>query len=165
MNCNETHKKLKAYITGDLATGERQAVRTHLENCPACRRELNSIDPLAGVLLGTASPLIPAGFAATVMTLARERQPARPGIAWDPILWWRLASTPMHVAAAVILVLGLIIGAMMGFETTTLNLAWAKKFVFRAAVISQFTHFAEVPSGSLSNSYLTLVGAAKRKGR
>jgi anti-sigma factor RsiW len=39
MSCANIREKIKAYGDGELPAGEATAVKSHIENCPACSRE------------------------------------------------------------------------------------------------------------------------------
>jgi len=40
MNCNDIAPLLIAYVHNDLSDEEREAVESHLKNCPECSRTL-----------------------------------------------------------------------------------------------------------------------------
>ncbi len=50
MDCRETSERLDAYLDAELPAVEDEAVRSHLDECPACRDELVSLELLAGRL-------------------------------------------------------------------------------------------------------------------
>jgi hypothetical protein len=49
-NCREWRESLGAYALGQLAPGERVGLEAHLEGCPSCRAELQSLSGVAALL-------------------------------------------------------------------------------------------------------------------
>jgi hypothetical protein len=48
--CREWRESLGAYVLGQLPADEQAAVRAHVEGCPACRAEAESLAPVAQLL-------------------------------------------------------------------------------------------------------------------
>ncbi len=166
MRCEDAQEQLNRFAAGDLPVADRHAVQAHLAGCPACRAALAEVDALAGVLADAASPPVPAGFASRVMAAARQRlRTGRRGASWNPLRWWRLTSTPMHAAAAAVLIIGLAIGLAMGW-TAAPSPAEAETPPEPDPVDAyRLDYLGEAPSGSLADSYLTLVSATDEGGR
>jgi len=158
MLCEEVLKKLRAFSSGELAPDVRQAVQAHLKGCVTCRSALERVDVLAGALADVQTPPVPARLAARVMAAARERQ-ARPVTAWNPLRWWRLASSPIHVAAAAVLVVGLALGLAMGWTTLSAPRTAPTQEVAQADPLDAYNvdYLGDAPAGSLADSYLSLV--------
>ena len=57
-NCRSFEKQLTAYLDGELSAAAVQPLKTHLEGCAACRRELDALRA-AQVLLGDALDAAP----------------------------------------------------------------------------------------------------------
>jgi anti-sigma factor RsiW len=166
MRCEDVLKQLTTFSSGELPADVRQAVQAHLAGCSACRAALAEADPLAGVFAGAETPPIPPGFASRVMAAARQRlQAGRRSASWNPLRWWRLTSTPMHAAAAAVLVIGLAIGLAMGW-TAAPSPAEAETPAQPDPVTAyRIDYLGEAPSGSLADSYLTLVSMTEEGGR
>lgn len=57
MSCNTVHKKLSAYLDGEMSGTEMQSIRSHIHNCRTCQTELDSLKSVQMVLRGLpASP-------------------------------------------------------------------------------------------------------------
>ena len=165
MHCENVQEQFNRFAAGDLPMADRQAVQAHLAKCAACRAKVAEFDALAGVLADTPMPPIPSGFASRVMAAARQRQQAQPLAAWNLPRWWRLASAPMHAAAATVLIVGLTVGVVLGW-TSAPSAARAETAAEVDPVdVYQIDYLGEAPSGSLANSYLTLVSATDEGGR
>lgn len=83
-NCREWRESLGAYALGHLTPEETAGLKAHLEGCPDCRAELESLSSLARLMpladperLGTA-PTLPPGLADRVKAaIAEERRATR----------------------------------------------------------------------------------------
>lgn len=165
MRCEEVVRQLERISTGELSPQVRRAVQGHLAGCEACRAALAEIDALAGVLAGVQSPPVPAGFAPRVMAAAAMRQDAKAVAAWSFVKWWRMTSVPIHAAAAAALIIGLSIGLAMGWATASLPARAGAAVQPNLLNGYQIDYLGEAPSGSLADSYLTLVAATNEGGR
>jgi len=165
MCCENVQQQLKRFAAGDLPVADRQAVQAHLAECTACRGKLAELDALASVVVGTPTPPIPSGFASRVMAAARRRQDAQPIAAWNLLRWWRLTSAPMHAAAAAVLIVGLSVGVVLGWTSAPQAARAETAAEIDPVDVYQIDYLGEAPSGSLADSYLTLVSATDEGGR
>ncbi len=122
---------LGAYLDGELASGLREQIETHLGACPACQAELESLDQLSTLLQTSPAPKGTSEDDAFVRRVVEQvRRPAEP--AWQRIFrqGWRFAPLALFAAwcffQAVSLVSGLafvgmdlIPGAREAFEGLT----------------------------------------------
>src|SRR5215831_7034392 len=81
------HVDLGGYLLGGLTARERAAFERHLAGCPACRRELDELRGMPGLLDRAAAPVaVPADLESKVLgAIAREARPAptpRPRPRW-----------------------------------------------------------------------------------
>lgn len=165
MHCENVQQQLNRFVAGDLPVADRQAAGAHLAECAACRAKLAELDALAGVVASTPTPPIPSGFASRAIAAARQRHLAQPITAWNLLRWWRLTSAPMHAAAAAVLIVGLSVGVVLGW-TSAPSAAQAETAAGVDPVdVYQIDYLGEAPSGSLADSYLTLVSATNEGGR
>ena len=165
MRCEEMLKRLTAFSSGELATDVHQAMRAHLAECAACRAALARVDAFAGILAGARTPPLPPGLASRVMAAARRRQAAEVSAGWNPRRWWGLTSAPMHAAAAVVLVIGLTVGVVLG-SRSALSAGQAPA-VAQVDPLETYSldDLVDAPEGSLADSYLVLVSARNEGGR
>jgi len=168
MRCEDLQSRLEAYAVDGMPPGEREDVATHLRNCADCTRALARIDSLAAVLAQAESPPVPTGFAARVMAAARSRQLAIAAAGWNPVRWWRQVSTPMHAAAAAVLIVGLAAGLVMGWTARPSTIqAPATEAAAPADALDAYNldYLGDTPAGSLTDSYLALVSGHNGEGR
>jgi anti-sigma factor RsiW len=164
MHCENVLTQLKALSSGQLPADVCQAMQMHLTECRACRAALGRIDPVAAALAHVQTPLVPPGFAARVMAMARRRRQAEPVPAWNLLRWWRLTSAPMHLAAAAVLVVGLTAGLVMGWTVAPSRSQVASAAQSDPLSSYQLDVLSEAPDGSLAGSYLTLVATTNEEG-
>jgi len=101
MNCATVRETFAELIDGGLPAGREAEIRSHLDACPACRREWREYRATVNALQGLGQESPSAGFSARV----RGRIEAPP--------WWRRAARwlvfplsvklPLHAAALVVL--------------------------------------------------------------
>ena len=106
MNCENTIKHLEDYLEADLSADEKQAVERHLEQCAACRGELDALQALRAQLADLPVPRMPAGtFERMLENASRRAAPAAPQT-------HRFAPSPrvLATAAAVLLAVGIALG-------------------------------------------------------
>jgi len=168
MRCEDLLGRLEAYANGQMSPAEWDAAAAHLRNCAACTRGLARVDRLAALLGQGQTPPVPTGFVARLMTAARRRQLPMTAVGWNPVRWWKLGSVPMHAAAAAVLIVGLAVGMVMGWTTATSTArAPAPDGVAEADALDAYNVdcLTEAPTGSLADSYLTLLVTSNEGGR
>jgi Putative zinc-finger len=98
MRCST--EKLSALADGDLAAGEREQVRAHVEGCGECRRALADLESLKLLLADEGRvPLEPRSGWAQLAERLNKEPPARAN-------WWRLGARWALVPAALLLAVG-----------------------------------------------------------
>jgi hypothetical protein len=50
MRCREVERKISAYLDDELESGMRQSIETHLNRCGECRKQLEGLGELDGLL-------------------------------------------------------------------------------------------------------------------
>jgi hypothetical protein len=110
-------------------------------------------------------PPVPDGLADRVMALARTRfaRPAPADSLWNLAAWRQALSVPVRVAAAIVLVLGLALGILMGrgvWQSPAPSTAAANSASDPLAAYN-VDYLTDTPSGSLAESYLSLTSIEK----
>jgi len=159
MRCTTARRHLDAYASNEMAAPTRARVDRHLARCEQCRQALARLGRLAALLQGVATPPVPEGFSARLLSEARRRldagQPTT-SASWDPFHWWVSASLAMRLAATAALAAGLAIGALMGRGAWRQSAAKPAARAARAGLRAVYTldSLAEVPEDSLARVYL-----------
>lgn len=169
MRCEKVRLKIDAYVSGELPPHIRAAIQEHLEGCDGCRQATATARQLVALGQSLTAPPVPDGFAQRVQALARRRitRPAAVASPWSPAAWWRMVSTPMHAAAAAVLVIGLATGVLMGWSTWQSSAASPTQAALQANPLVPYNvdYLTDAPDGSLAQTYLTLVSNPAQEGR
>lgn len=161
MRCRAVQEKLNLYAAGGLLPSVVGQMESHLQGCPACRKELAKLRRLETLLRTATTPPVPEGFAARVLAEAKERASAT--VASRPLArrgalpsWERLGR---WTGAAAALAVGLMLGVFMGHATW--QAAAAQSPVAAAQPVdplaaSSFEYLVEPGGDSLAQAYLQL---------
>jgi anti-sigma factor RsiW len=112
MKSRDVHRRLGAYLDGELPSEARAEVGRHLEACATCAREVDRLRRLAGLLGAVPAPEAPVGFARRVRAQAERRVAERRGA--EGRAGWRV-----RYAAA--LLLGVTVGGLMSVSVSRLE--------------------------------------------
>jgi len=167
MKCRKILFHLNAYTDGELSEKQHCAVKAHLANCEACRKRLEDIHGLEGILNDTLHvPVVPDGFTARIMAEARRRQSA--GVperhshlpVWNPLEWITGLSASMRLAALATVLLALVAGLSFdGGHLTRRNVS-----IEEGKDLYGLEWFAPVPPGSIGSIYISMAGPPHEKG-
>ncbi len=118
--CRRFKRPLGRYVDGAVSSAMRADIEAHLAGCAACRQEVDALAELGGVLRGGISPgQVPEAFASRVVARASTAS-AQPKVVSLPWIqnqeWWYAAAWPVRTAAAAVLVIGLAVGGLMGWD-------------------------------------------------
>jgi len=72
MNCHDARERLSDFLDEALSPGELGEVRSHLEGCPECTRELERLRATLSILSRVERPRAPVGFVDRVIEAARS---------------------------------------------------------------------------------------------
>lgn len=160
MRCRTVQQKLDPYVAQELTPRLRDRMDAHLQQCEACRRELQRVRDLADLLTSEPAPPAPDGFSQRVVARARRESLSRQGNrrARKPACatGWRLGRIATAGAA---LAAGLLLGAYLGMETWRApGAATASSGNPRAGTgVQQFT---EPEGASLADAYFQLISGS-----
>jgi anti-sigma factor RsiW len=161
MDCETFAKHLHAYVDNAVAPAIRAVMLAHSASCPACRREVESLAQLGAVLRAAAPiPPVPEGFAARVMARAAEQKaqaPLRLVALFPRFAWWEDLARPARAAAAAVLVAGLALGAVMGWDANRNGRSPSSVATQPDALAAyNLDYLAEAPAGSLAQVVMAL---------
>ena len=100
MDCDKTEQSL-LYLWGEMSASESAAFAEHLNQCPACKAEVEQLEPLVRSMQSLESEQLPDDLAQRIRTRLSSSAQAHPR---------RLRITPrrsLAVAASILLILGL----------------------------------------------------------
>jgi anti-sigma factor RsiW len=161
MDCKLFKKRLHRYVDRALPPLVHAVMEAHAASCPACRREVESLTDLATVLHAADSTLpVPEGFARRVMARAVVRKvPARFSVfGWlSSQDWWTEIASPTRAAVAVVLVIGLSLGAVMGWDVNRNGRnALPPSGKSDALAAYNLDYLGDAPAGSLAQVVMAL---------
>ncbi|MFH2053413.1 MAG: anti-sigma factor [bacterium] len=115
MRCERIETLLDAYVDRETSAEETAALETHLQECPACRRELESRRELRRLFSGRPQVTAPAGLQDRIVAAVSESEDGdrteRRGE--NPAsLRWRRARWPLALAAAAVLAFALVLPSL-----------------------------------------------------
>ncbi|MFN4033883.1 MAG: anti-sigma factor family protein [Fimbriimonadales bacterium] len=93
MNCRYVQSRLSAYLDCELSGVEHQQIRSHLEQCIECSRDLETLRLIKQMLRQMPS-VVPRYGPERVLLLVRQSAPAprrAPLIRWRATRWWQYA--------------------------------------------------------------------------
>ena len=148
MRCSKAKKLISPYIDGEMDSGLKQALESHLADCGSCRGEFGETMKLRGLFAQTVEFKAPFGFATRVMAGAGAGK--TPGRAWMP-LFAKFAETLVVLAmvAAGTIAGGFLISGMP--ETSRITSAFSLEI------------FEPVPPGSVGSAYLAMTEAGHER--
>jgi anti-sigma factor RsiW len=125
MECKAVHKRLAAFIDGELEAPVREVVKTHLNLCSRCSIEYDRMKKTLRAARAWASRPLPQGFAAAVQERAERGELPRPvrgplldvaGLLCGLPRWSRQA-----VAVCLVLAVGLVLGHVVWPKRTAVQ--------------------------------------------
>ena len=158
MNCIDFRKAIHRYADKEMSKKAGEAMRQHAETCTACRHELAELEQLGELLTTSPTPGIPVDLADGIMLCARQLSTAKqaPRVLYLPV-WWDDLTHPARIAAAVLLALGLSLGALMGWDVIR-NGSNPAPIVAKADTMAAYNldYLGDAPAGSLAQVVMTL---------
>ena len=162
MNCRRIRKRLSAYQDREIVGKERERIAAHLEGCPACRRAYAELGEIWQSLERIPEIKVSAGFEERLFGRINAVPEPRPR--WHfPWVSWVYRAYPAPAMAAVVLLIGLVLGGYLGNALLSgFSSASAQVQVSRADTdIISFRAFAAAPPGTLGDGYLRMAHFAE----
>jgi anti-sigma factor RsiW len=110
VDCREVLERLGRFADDELSPQKAGAIEDHVQNCPACRRELESLRRLSASLDAASPPPVPAGLLGDIIQAARREAPARRQGGLES---WKAWPTAMRLAAAGAAAAACIVGLLL----------------------------------------------------
>jgi anti-sigma factor RsiW len=156
MNCDLAHERIVTAAYGELPDDQVHELERHLGDCAACRKEREQV--LALKILADALPVTEPGANLVARSRLRldEALDALPPMHWYERLAQRLMNSvtglqAAPVAAGLLLVAGIGVGSLGGFEFAQNRAAHAATSVPAATAASVQTHAAPVGLTNVAN--------------
>lgn len=155
MKCADFRKAINRYADNEISGASGEAMRQHVETCPACRRKLAQLDQLDRLLTASPTPDIPPDLANAIMRRARQMGTPNLHILRIPV-WWIELTLPARVAAIILLALSLSVGGLMGWDAGRTKESRVARKEKDPVAQYKLDYFEEAPAGSLAQVYLAL---------
>ena len=108
MNCRHTLNSLSAYVDRELSGDQMIALRSHIERCPECKAEYESLTSLKTALAALPMHEPPKGLDQDVIRMVRRLEPAQ---ARMRLSWTLLAAASVAAAALAVLTFNVFFGS------------------------------------------------------
>ena len=112
MTCKKVRVRLSSYLDGELPKEESIRIESHLQACPRCAEELDSLNAMGRLLDGLPGMEIPPGFEQRLTMEAGRRMARQRRIVLSDYRW--LEGAAAKIAAVLLLATGLAVGGVMG---------------------------------------------------
>ena len=157
MKCSQIKEMISQYVDDELSADEKKVFAFHIQNCPACKEELEEMQSVHQLFASAERFPAPYGFTTRVMANLEAKEPS-----W---LWQLFTLRPfflraVEVAFALII---MIIGAFSG------NLLVADRTSGRQAVQTTVQEsfsldlFQATPPDSVGGAYVRLMGVGDER--
>jgi len=117
LSCAKCRKRLGVYLDGELTQRERKSIERHLAKCESCNAALKELRSLEALMHTLDVPPAPAALTSRILAEVYKK---RGRLRKYPVRWWYALAPRLRVlksATAATLILGLTVGAYMGWST------------------------------------------------
>ena len=149
MKCSKAKRLASPHLDGELGSGLKQSVESHIANCGKCSIEFDEAMKLRELIAQTERFKAPYGFATRVMANANAGKAARR--AWMPI-FAKFAET---IVILVMVAVGIISGSFLINELAPKNNSMTSSFSLEM--------FEPAPPGSIGGAYLAMMETGHEK--
>ena len=120
MKCSQIRKMISPYVDDELSPDEKKIFTSHIQECPACRKELEEIQSVHELFASAERLLCPLGFATRVMAnLEETEETASRGCGAFSLLRPFFLRTVEVAFALVVMLIGVISGNLLVADRTT----------------------------------------------
>jgi anti-sigma factor RsiW len=157
MKCSHIRNMIAPYVDDELTPDEKKIFTSHIQNCPACRQELEEVQSVHELFASAETYPAPLGFTTRVMAHLEEREEAGFSRLWRLITGRPFFLRTVEVAFAMVIML---IGVVSG------NLLVADRApVKQMSVAESFSLdlFQATPPDSIGGVYVRLAGGADER--
>jgi predicted anti-sigma-YlaC factor YlaD len=163
VTCDKIQARLSAYLDHELSSAVAETVAGHLRSCESCRLELARLERLAAALTADAIPDVPPYLAAGIVLRGRQQISQRRPSALSRVIRWDAMPVYMRAAAAVVLVVGLSLGTILGLAVSRRDSVQVTSLTPQDNSVATAIHldyFTDSPKGSPVQAYLALATPA-----
>jgi anti-sigma factor (TIGR02949 family) len=153
MKCSHVRNMISQYVDDELTPDEKKLFTSHIENCPACKEELEAIQSVHHLFAATETYPAPLGFATRVMAQLEEVEETSLSRLWHLVAGRPFFLRTVEVAFAMVIML---IGVMTG------NLLIADRTPVRQTTVQEsfsLDLFQATPPDSIGGVYVKLMEA------
>ena len=157
MKCSQIRTMISQYVDDELSADEKKVFAFHIQNCPACKEELEEIQSVHQLFASVERFPAPSGFTTRVMANLETKEPS-----W---LWQLFTLRPFFLRAVevafalIIMIIGVVSGNLLVADRTS------GKQVVQATVRESFSLdlFQATPPDSVGGAYVRLMGAGDER--
>jgi anti-sigma factor RsiW len=157
MKCSQIRNMISQYVDDELTPDEKKAFRSHIQNCLACKEELEEIQAVHHLFDSAEVYPAPLGFATRVMAHLEEPEEAALSRLWRFVTGRPFFLRTVEVAFAMVIML---IGVISG------NLLVADRTSGRQATVQEsfsLDLFQAAPPDSVGGTYMRLAGVGDER--
>ncbi len=119
MKCSQIRKMISPYVDNELAPDELKLFTSHIQECPACKEELEEMQSVHQLFASAERFEAPFGFATRVMAHLEEREETVLSRLWGFLTGRPVFLRTVEVAfALVIMLIGVMSGNMLVADRT-----------------------------------------------
>ena len=151
MNCRNAKKKIRAFLDGELPCSEQEILKKHLNTCPECSQEADSLSKIWELLLELPEEKdVPDLVPGVLDRISRQEQK---GFFPGRIMEWAAVFKPSFAAATVAaMMIGFVMGAGIVESLST---------DYRDAEMTEDSFYldflSDLPESSISKAYISLI--------
>ncbi len=157
MKCSQIRERISQYVDDELSAEEKKLFAFHIQNCPACKEELEEIQSVHQLFASAERFTAPYGFTTRVMANLEAKEPS-----W---LWQLFTLRPFFLRAVevafalIIMIIGVFSGNLLVTDRTS-----ARQTV-QTTVQESFSLdlFQATPPDSVGGAYVRLMGAGDER--